>query len=103
MEQSHEEANDTLEVEGQLILKGEVPLDSIELDPFEVDKLYSMSPLLLTVAQMRVVIETERRARSKYEQKAKAKTSKKPKKTTEEQAKANLLSLDDLNIDVSKL
>lgn len=98
-----EQKTDTLEVEGQLILKGEVPLDSIELDPFEVDKLYSMSPLLLTVAQMRVVIETERRARATYEQKAKAKANKKPKLSTEDQAKSKLLSLDDLNIDVSKL
>ena len=98
-----DEQTDTLEAEGQLILKGEVPLDSIELDPFEVDKLYSMNPLVLTKAQMRVVIETERRARATYEQKAKAKATKKPKKTTEEQAKANQLSLDDLNIDVSKL
>lgn len=103
MEQSHDEPTDTLEAEGQLILKGEVPLDSIELDPFEVDKLYSALPLLLTLAQMRVVIESERRARAKYEQKAKAKANKPPKKTTQEQAKANLLSLDDLNIDVSKL
>ena len=59
MEQSHDsEKTDTLEVEGQLILKGEVPLDSLELDPFAADKLYSMNPLLLTKAHMPAVIET---------------------------------------------
>ena len=83
---------------GEKILAG---IKDVELDPTEVDLLFSMeNPLEMTEAQRAVTVEALRRSRAEYTVKKKAKRAKKPKLTPVE---IEGMSLDDLKIDMSDI
>jgi hypothetical protein len=100
-EEAQPDIAEVLAKEGALILAGEVPLDSINLDVKSIDLLYDADPLRLTKAQRAVVVESERRARAEFLEKKKAKSAKKKQAPLPEEIEA--LTLDDLQIDVSKI
>lgn len=89
-----------LEKEGNLLLSGEVPLDSVEFDSKAIDLLWDANPLLLTRPQMQVIVEAERRHRAEYEQKRKEKAQKKKKPLP---AEIEAITIDDLGIDLSDI
>jgi len=86
-----------LEEQGTQILSG---LANIQLDPTEVDRLFSCeNPLILTSAQRAVCIEILRRQRKEYvENKAKKRSKREAKKKPA--VKIEGLSLADLDLKV---
>jgi hypothetical protein len=88
------------ETEGNLLLSGEVPLDSVELDPKAVDLLWAAHPLHMNRAQMQVVIEAERRHRVEFLEKKKSAAQKRSKPLP---AEIEALTIADLGIDLSDL
>ena len=85
-----------LEAEGDKILSG---IKDIPLDITEVDKIWDLHPLEITRAQRAVLVEQIRRSREKFQ--AKPKRTKKAKPTPN--GPAGDISLEDLDIDVSKI